>query len=86
MLLTGTLDKCLPLTSNKNMRRTSVFCLAFVIAEMFGPFINASDGDTSPKPVPRSADPHFRLLLENNHVRVWTLELRPNEKTKLVSS
>jgi hypothetical protein len=67
------------------MRRTSVFCLVFVIGEIFGPFINCFDGDTSPQPVPLSGDPHFRLLLENNHVRVWALELRPNEKTKLVS-
>jgi hypothetical protein len=66
------------------MRQTLVFCLALVIAEMFGPFTNAFDGHTSAKSIPLSGDPHFRLLLENHRVRVWTLELRPNEKTKLV--
>lgn len=74
------------LASNESMARTLVFFLAFVIAETLGPFIHALNWDMSGLgPVPLSRDPHFQMTMENARVRVWILELRPKEKTSLVS-
>lgn len=86
LALIKTLCKCLRLASNETMTRTLVFFLAFVIAETPGPFIHAFNLDTSGLgPVPLSRDPHFQMIMENARVRVWILELRPNETTSLVS-
>jgi hypothetical protein len=66
------------------MRRIVVFSLVLVFAETVGLFINAGGGDDL-KTVQRSRDPNFRLLMENPSLRVWMMELRPGEKTSLVS-
>jgi len=72
--------------SNRPMKRRLIFLSALVVAATLGSFTNTVRGDASaPKTVEISRDPHFRLLMENTSVRVWMMELRPNEKTNLVS-
>jgi hypothetical protein len=72
--------------SNKPMKRTLALSLAFILAEALGPFTSTHIGDANvPKAVEISRDSHFRLLKENPDVRVWMMELRPGEKTNLVS-
>jgi hypothetical protein len=64
------------------MKRTVMLFLALFI-EMTVPFIRDLSGDDF-KTIQLSRDPHFRLLMENPSVRVWMMELGPDDKSNLV--
>ena len=51
--------------------------LLFALWLLLAPVCLAQD----PKPVDMSKDSHYRLLLENDKVRVFELELRPLEQS-----
>jgi hypothetical protein len=66
------------------MRRIPVFPLALIVACIVGSSITSCRGEDL-NAVSLSRDAHFRELTENTNVRVWMMELRPDEKTSLIS-
>lgn len=67
------------------MKRKLMFSAALIVAATIGPFINTLKGGANGlKPVRLARDKHFRMLMEGAKVRVWILELGPNERTALV--
>lgn len=67
------------------MRRALVLSAAISLAQVSGQAgIKVGGEKSAAGRVSLSQDPHFRMLMENAMVRVWLLELQPDEKTGLV--